>query len=234
MTAYFAGLFAALVSGYWFILKPPASRRWISLFLAAGGAYLIAILFTHIIPELVTELPDSAGKLMLTGFLIQILLENYSKGIEHGHAHGSKSKTAFYLAFGALCVHAFIEGMPLSGWLTGRESGAYYRLLAGIMAHKIPVAITLATLMTTLGMKKTTGMVLLTLFIAATVAGTIFQLQLHTIAGAEKMLHIAIALTVGILLHVSTTILFESSDEHKLSPSRIAVIAVGVALGVLL
>jgi len=43
----------------------------------------------------------------------------------------------------------------------------------------------------------------------------------------------SLGLTIGILLHVSTTILFESSDQHRLSPTRITVIAIGITAGLM-
>ncbi len=231
MTTYILGLLISFLAGVWFIYRPPSNRSWIFLFLAAGGAYLMTILFTHILPELFEVLDHRAGYVLLIGFLIQIFLENFSKGIEHGHAHGSASKAALYISFAALCLHALIEGMPLASALFSSMIQYDQELTIGIMLHKIPVAITLVTLLNKSKVNKRVSTGLLFAFIACTVIGSV--LQHYFGSDSEVFMFTSLGLTVGILLHVSTTILFESSDHHKLTPKRVAVIAVGVALGLI-
>jgi hypothetical protein len=72
-------------------------------------------------------------------------------------------------------------------------------------------------------------------FIACTVLGSGLQMVIgHQFAEqAEVNMFYSLGLTIGILFHVSTTILFESSDNHKLTPKRIAVITIGLALGLM-
>ena len=41
------------------------------------------------------------------------------------------------------------------------------------------------------------------------------------------------AIVIGILLHISTTILFESSDGHKFSFQKIITIIIGAILAIL-
>lgn len=229
MTTYILGLLISFAAGAWFIYRAPANKSWIYLFLSAGGAYLITILFTHILPELFENLGEKAGVVLLIGFIVQILLENYSRGIEHGHAHASTSKTSLLIAFGALCLHALIEGMPLASVLFDTQTQFDHELTLGIMLHKIPVAITLSTMLIRSGVLRNAALLWLFGFIACTVVGSFLQ---HWIVGfSTKLMFMSLGLTVGILLHVSTTILFESSDHHKLSPTRLAVIIVGIAVG---
>jgi zinc and cadmium transporter len=228
-------LVVSLAAGVWFIIKPPVNRSWIHLFLSAGGAFLMTIIFTHILPELFEEIPTKAGYVLLAGFLIQILLENYSKGIEHGHAHATNSTKVLAISFIALCIHALIEGMPLAPSLFNESTDFSKQLTAGIMLHKIPVAITLAMLMSKSGIKMGNSILLLVGFISCTLVGSLLQHSIGNATGeaASEYMFMSLGLTVGILLHVSTTILFESSDHHKLSPSRVAVIVIGIALGLL-
>jgi zinc and cadmium transporter len=235
MTFYFIGLLVSLGCGLWFIVKPPENKKWIFLFLASGGAFLMTIIFTHILPELFEVIPEQAGYALLAGFLIQILLENYSKGIEHGHAHPSQSSQALYISFFALCLHALIEGMPMASILFKSTSAFHHQLTMGIMLHKIPVAITLAMLLTKSGVAKNKSIIMLSVFILCTVAGSLLQYGIGESTGqaASSLMFISLGLTVGILLHVSTTILFESSDHHRLSPTRVFVIAIGIALALI-
>lgn len=234
MIIYILGLVISFLAGAWFVLKAPVNRSWISLFLSAGGAYLMAIIFTHILPEVFEQIPDKAGYVLLTGFLVQILLENYSRGIEHGHAHLGSGKRALVISYVALCIHEFIEGMPLASGLTGNPASFNQKLTIGIMLHKIPVAITLSTLLVKAGFRVSSSLLWLGGFILCTVAGSLLQIGIgHSMgAHASEFMFMSLGLTVGILLHISTTILFESGDHHHLSPSRVAVIALGIALGI--
>lgn len=235
MITYILGLLISLGAGAIFIYNPPKNNKWIYLLLSAGGAYLIAIIFTHILPELFEVLPKQAGIVLLIGFLLQILLENYSKGIEHGHSHGSQNNRALLISFTALCIHALVEGMPLASLISSQSIGFDQKLGAGIMLHKIPVAITLATVLIKSGLNKNKAFLLLLGFILCTVVGSGLQMTIgHQFAEqAELNMFYSLGLTVGILLHVSTTILFESSDGHKLTSTKVAVISIGLALGLL-
>lgn len=228
MILYVIGLAASFIAGVWFILAAPKNKAWVNLFLSAGGAFIITIIFTHILPEIFESIPEYAGIAMLVGFLVQIVLENFSKGIEHGHSHPGKSQRGLLLSFFALCIHAFIEGMPLLATLSDVGVQFARELMLGIMLHKIPVAITLALLLSKSGVKRNTSIVYLLIFVLSTPAGSLFQHLVGAGVGNEYLL-ISLGLTIGILLHVSTTILFENSDHHRLTASRILAIALGVA-----
>ena len=58
----------------------------LSIILAFGGAYILGLLFLHLVPEAFSY-GTIAGSFVLVGFPIQILLEYISKGLEHGHVH---------------------------------------------------------------------------------------------------------------------------------------------------
>lgn len=235
MSIYFFGLAASLAAGLWFFFRPPANKRWVSLFLSAGGAFLVAIIFTHIIPELFEQIPELAGYILLCGFLLQILLENVSKGMEHGHAHTSASEKGLIVSYVALCIHELIEGMPLAYAISGNDPLFARQLVLGVMMHKIPVAITLGTVLLRQKVNPAKSVMLLSGFILCTLLGSAIQFLIgHRVENAEVWMFASLGLTIGILLHVSTTILFESSDHHRLSPPRIVVILLGITLGILI
>ena len=83
----------------------------------------------HLIPELYISAKGNIGIYILIGFFLQILLEFFSQGIEHGHVHLHKShEHHFPIAIMlSLCVHSFLEGMPLAKL----NSGSYNSLLIG-------------------------------------------------------------------------------------------------------
>ena len=92
-------------------------KAHLSLILAFGGAFLIGIIFNHLIPE-TYPMGDHVGWIVVLGFLLQGVLEYGSQGIEHGHMHSSHTKGSArmpWAMFFSLCLHALIESMPLHG-----------------------------------------------------------------------------------------------------------------------
>lgn len=224
---------APMLSGLAVMYFKPSLTANLKLLLSFSGSFLLAICFLHLIPELYHDYSYSIGIFILVGFLLQILLEFFSKGIEHGHYHPSKEKKTFpYALFLSLCIHSFVEGMALV------EPNHYHEhnfsntsLLIGIIIHKIPIAIILTTLI--IGNKVSVKTSLLSLVIFAITAP--LGLFLATSYGSILLDNVSIlnALAVGILLHVSTTILFETSEAHKFNLKKFLVIVIGLFSAIL-
>ena len=148
------------------IFKPTKSKN-IQLLLTFSGAYLLAVSVIHLIPELFRDnTSNNIGIFILAGFLIQILLEYFSKGIEHGHFH--KRNTIPFTVLISLCLHSLLEGIPLGGHL---HDHAHNALLTGILLHKAPVSIVLLSLFLQSGMSKIKAYFLLLLFALMTPLG---------------------------------------------------------------
>ena len=219
-------LFASVIAGAIVveIFKPKKGRN-IQLLLTFSGAYLLAISLLHLLPELFANNPtEKIGIFILGGFLIQILLEYFSQGIEHGHFH--KSNVIPFSVLISLCLHALLEGVPLGGNLQEHTHNA---LLYGIVLHKMPVAIVLMTFFLQSNMKKSRAYILLFLFAIMAPLGV----YSGNIFGALSLYHNEIlAIVIGIFLHISTTILFESTDGHRFSFTKIMTIIVGTLLAI--
>ncbi|MBT6965833.1 MAG: hypothetical protein HOA01_06380, partial [Flavobacteriales bacterium] len=145
-------LFASVIAGAIIveIFKPEKSRN-IQLLLTFSGAYLLAVSVLHLLPEIFHHsATTNIGLFILGGFLIQILLEYFSQGIEHGHFH--KSNAIPFSVLISLCLHALLEGVPLGGHL---HHHAHNSLLTGIVLHKMPVAIVLMTIFLQSNISKT-------------------------------------------------------------------------------
>lgn len=224
---------APLVSGLVVMYFKPSLSANIKLLLSFSGSFLLAICFLHLIPELYHDYSYSVGIFILVGFLLQILLEFFSKGIEHGHYHPNKEKKIFpYALFLSLCVHSFIEGMALV------EPNHYHEhhfsnnsLLAGIIIHKIPITIILATIMFTNKISFKSRLLSVVIFSLTAPVG----LFLASTYGKILLNNVSVlnALAVGILLHVSTTILFETSEAHKFNLKKFLVIIIGLFTAIL-
>ena len=220
-------LFASVIAGAIVveIFKPKKSRN-IQILLTFSGAYLLAVSLLHLLPELFHHnTTPNIGLFILGGFLIQILLEYFSQGIEHGHFH--KSNIIPFSVLISLCLHALLEGVPLGGDLQEHTHNA---LLYGIVLHKLPVAIVLMTFFLQSGMRKQRAYIFLLIFALMAPLGV----YAGNIFGALSNFHNEImAIVIGTFLHISTTILFESTDGHRFSFTKIITIIIGTILAVL-
>ncbi len=202
------------------IVLKPKSRKGVNLLLAFSGAFLLALTFFELLPE-VYKTPNSKGiaVYILIGILLQIFLEFFSKGAEHGHTHVQVRKVNFPIVlFVSLSLHALVEGVPI-------EEGS--SMLYGIIVHKLPVAIILSTFLINSSIKSVNTLIFIAAFSLMTPLGTYLATQTDLISSFGNQVK---AVAIGVFLHISTIILFESSKDHSLDFKKLGVIMVGVVL----
>ncbi|HRH03549.1 MAG TPA: ZIP family metal transporter [Bacteroidia bacterium] len=219
--------FTALLSGWSAFLFERKNKHVLKLLLAFSGAYLFAICVLHLIPEIYMSGNSEIGIYILTGFFLQIFLEFFSEGIEHGHVHvHASSEHNFPIAIMlSLCIHSFLEGMPLAKL----DSGSYHSLLVGIILHNIPVALALTTMMIESNVARKSIFTMLVIFAAMAPLGAYCSQAISTNLFNNISVYFdkIIAVVIGIFLHISTTILFESSENHRFNLLKFATILVG-------
>ena len=211
-------------------------KQVIKIMLAFSGGFLLSIAFVHFLPELYdSDAPYSIGIFILIGFLIQLFLEYFSGGIEHGHIHVHKNNRIPWALFISLSVHSFIEGIPLAGGdvHAHHDHLSAQSLLLGILFHQTPVAIALMTLLKGSGISNTKSWVILLCFALMTPLGLIFGKFAHTSIDLLSM-NLLLAIVVGMFLHISTTIIFEASENHRFNLIKLLSIILGVGLAVLI
>lgn len=240
----------AMIAGGLAYFIPSWEERYFKLVLVFAGSYLFAITVLHILPELFVESGDATrmGLYILLGFFIQQILALLSTGVEHGHihhpSHHHATNVGVWTIMIGLFMHAFLEGT-----LLGNEAGltAHYHdhedhshhhhhsngnLLFGILLHKGPEAFALvAVLMSAL--KKRWIFVLLLIFSLASPLGMLLSNYLYEskVLGGET-LNIFYGIVAGGFLHISTTIFFESSPDHRfyLNKVLVSMLAFGLAI----
>lgn len=218
---------SAVISGLAAFLFDRQNKKLLKLLLAFSGAYLFAICVLHLIPEIYSSAKDAVGIYILIGFFLQILLEFFSEGIEHGHVHVHKSEEhRFPIAIMlSLCIHSFLEGMPLAKL----NSGSYNSLLLGIIMHNLPVALALTTMMIESNVKRSNVVLMLVLFAAMAPLGAFSSTLISASILGDISIYFdkIIAVVIGIFLHISTTILFESSENHRFNLIKFGTILIG-------
>jgi len=203
----------------------------IKLLLAFSGGFMLSIAFTHFIPELYIKKKSFIGYFILLGFLIQLILEFFSKGIEHGHIHIQKIEKIPWALFISLSIHSIVEGIPLGNMLEGIGISQYQNhdansLFLGIIFHQIPVAFALMSLLSKTKLSNLKSWLFLITFGLMTPIGVLFGLMVPAEnLGVDR--HVILAIVVGIFLHISTTIIFETSENHKFNFLKLLSILLG-------
>ena len=232
-----------LVSGLLIYLVPKSKGSNFKLLLVFAGSYLFAITVIHILPELYRQNlgVELIGLFVLAGFFLQQFLEYFTSGVEHGHIHTSEvhshdhahqSISALVLLF-ALCVHAFLEG----GMLAQPSSfGPVYDVnvvLLGIVLHRAPAAFALMTVLAFQLHSRNKALPHLIAFSLAAPIGLLLSTYLanHELLSATALIYLY-ALVCGNFLHISTTIVFESSPGHRFNARKMAVATVGALVAV--
>lgn len=217
----YLALFLAVALGYviaTFFLKSK-KVKYMPQILAFSGSFLLSITLFELLPEVFEEPSKRIGMLIMAGILLQIVLESLSKGAEHGHVHVRDTDKNFpWLLFIGLSVHALIEGFPVDG-----NQG----MLIGVIVHKIPIAIILALFFSRANYKKSTAFIFLMLFALMTPIGNLMSKEVVVLAKYHLEIN---AIAIGIFLHVSTTILFESSKDHKFNMAKLVSIVLGIVI----
>lgn len=234
----------------WALLLPKGknvSRRTMELISAFGGAFLFASCFINLVPHMYLEgfvVPGTAlkvGASVLVGFVIQLVLEHLTGGVEHGHnhceccgeeemsrghehegecheehhhhhhEHGRCHENAAHPVAGlllGLSIHAFLEGMPM----VDLDGDIHQGLLYGIVLHNIPIALVMVGLFMNNGFGFWKSLGLLLLFAVMTPLGSMFNLL--CMPENEALQAVLMGVVVGILLHVSVSILFDHDHNH--------------------
>ena len=194
------------------------------LLLAFSGAFLLSLTIFDLLPEVYEHLDAKiSGVFIMFGILLQIVLEFLSKGAEHGHVHVHKNDKNFpWLLFLSLCFHAFLEGFPIH---------QHNDMVYGVLIHKIPIAIIITLFLLESKFKSIQIVFFLVVFALMTPLGTIISNNVTQLS--EFIIYIN-AIVIGIFFHISTTILFESSEGHKFNLSKILVIILGICIAYVL
>lgn len=211
----------------------------IKLLLSFSGAYILGIAVLHLLPWVFTGGGHRTGIWILLGFFIQLLLEQFSAGVEHGHIHAPHRFSAGFVfsVMAGLCIHAFVEGMPLSYYDQFHEaelghSHSHNHLLYGIVLHHIPAAFALVTLLLAAGLSRPWTWCCLLVFAAMSPLGA----GLADLVSIDRNWQRAIlAFAVGSLLHIATVIIFETDapGHHAISPGRLLAIVAGFGISLL-
>jgi zinc transporter ZupT len=216
---YLLPLLSVLIGYVFALVIQPKDKAKLKLLLAFSGSFLLSLTVIHLLPEIYESHNSRIGLYIMVGILFQIILEYFSQGAEHGHVHGhSKMEHIPWLLFISLCIHALAEGFPV---------GHHHDLAVGIAIHHLPIAIILTTFFINANLDKKAIFLFMITFAVMTPLGTILSDYLPFLNAYYTEIT---AVVIGILFHISSTIIFESSEGHKFNIAKISMIVLGFTL----
>ena len=219
MIKYLLPILAVVLGFLFVIIFKPKEKNNLKFLLAFSGAFLLGTTVFEFLPEVFlsnSTHQKQIGLFIVLGILIQICLEFFSKGAEHGHVHIQRKHQRFpYVLFISLSIHSLLEGLPLHD---------HKSVLYGVVVHKIPIAMILTTYFYAASLPKKTIYLFLFLFAIMTPLGA-FMVSFSNLS--DVYLNAISAIAIGIFLHISTTILFESTEGHKFNIIKLLVIILG-------
>jgi zinc and cadmium transporter len=229
-------------------LKASINQTSLRLLLAFSAAYLFAVSIIHLLPEAFGHRSDHAhesivisvkatGLFIVLGFCLQLVIDTFSTGIEHGHVHLHSKECHSHLPLGiivGLMLHSFLEGLPIYNLNGDPENGSAinHQLIYGLILHNIPISIAFVLLLKEHKTKQLNIVLLLTGFSLMTPLGYLFSYALQSIGlnNYQQYSQAAFALVIGIFLHISTAILFETSEHHKYNITKVVMMISGILL----
>ena len=149
-------------------------------------------------------------------------MEYLSEGAEHGHLSSNSKVKLPWVLFFSLCLHAFVEGIPM---------GTEEALVWGIFIHKIPIGMVLLLMISQVRISILMKILCLLLFATMSPAGSFI---LANSDGLDSWKNILIAIVIGMLLHIATTILFESNKDHVFNIKKLVIILLGFGISYIL
>ena len=216
---YLLPLLSVLIGYLIAVLLKPKAKQNLKLLLAFSGSFLLSLTVIHLLPDVYESDNKSVGIFIMCGILFQIILEFFSKGAEHGHVHGHDKLTQMpWLLFISLCIHALLEGFPV---------GRHHDLAYGIAIHHLPIAIILTTFFLNAQLNKVALLIFMVTFAIMTPLGTLVSDSFPIL---NEYYNQITAVVIGILFHISSTIIFESSEGHKFNIAKVSMIILGIVL----
>ncbi len=220
MNKYLLPVYAIIIGVIIAFLTKKQKSIGTKLLLSFSGAFLLALTLFDLLPEVYEHLDAKrTGLFIMCGILLQIILEFFSKGAEHGHVHIHEKDTQFpWLLFISLCIHSFLEGFPIH---------QHNDMVYGVLIHKIPIAALITAFLLQSSYSKLQMISFLVVFAAMTPLGTFISNNTAFVADYVDIIN---AIVIGIFFHISTTILFETGEGHKFNLSKLVAICLGILI----
>ncbi len=218
------------------IWYPKWDAKKTSLLLAFSGTFLLGITLMHLIPENIHHHASAAPVLITVGFFLQLFLQRFTHGIEHGHIHTTHGSAPHGLELSfliGLSLHAFSEGLPLG--IVYHDEAVLPSLFFAIALHKIPEAMLLSSLLMQYRFSRKKVLSYIIIFSTITPISVMLTRWLgDNVASVQQLVSWCLPLVAGSFLQISTTVLYESGTKnHEMKNSKWMALLLGFILAII-
>ncbi len=221
---------AELLGGAVVILKKEWPRTVQEYLLALSAGFILALVFTELVPESIRALGTSAPLVMLLGYAVLHFFEHTVVGHLHfgeeTHPELMLSRAASLSTFIGLSIHAFFDGFAIS---IGMQFNYYLGVLifVAVLLHKVPEGLTIASVMLAARRPRRTAFLASAAVAIATMLGI---LSAFFLAGIDdRLVGHAFAFSAGLSTYVGASDLIP-----EINHSRNRIIPLMVFAGMLL
>ncbi|QSQ23949.1 ZIP family metal transporter [Pyxidicoccus parkwayensis] len=197
-------------------------------FLAFAAGVMLGAAFFHMLPEAYTGGGWWAFALVPAGFAFLLVLERYlvahaGEDLPGDHMSGTGEPAApgqvlGFTAFLGLSTHTLFDGIALGSAV---EEGVGLMALLAIVAHKVPSALSLATILKTEGRSRGSILLLSTLYGMMVPAGALLYFLFDAALHFESLAAKALAFSAGTFLYIAVSDLLPHVHRHgKDQPGR--------------
>lgn len=221
---------AANVCGGMAVVRWPWQPAYLKYFIALAAGFMLATSLLEMFPESYQQIGSTSAYLLLSGYLIIHFFEHTLSGHFHfgqeTHTEQVSNHGRSHTILFGLIIHAFVDGISIAtGFLISNWLG--WMIFIAVFLHKMPEGFAVSSVMLASGSPRRFALMAAGILGAATLAGVIVMMQLHT--EVTYMLPIA----AGVSLYVAASDLIPEVNQEP-SLLRALVVFVGVLLFVLL
>lgn len=213
MTGVFYAALSALgniAGGAAVLWRAGRDRALLHAFTGFGAGFLLAVAVIGMMPHV----PESPGGFtaVIIGYLVVHLTQHsltphFHFG-EETHTEAMVSRGVGVFALIGLLPHSFFDGVAISaGFMQGPQLGLL--IFLGILLHKIPTGVSLASVMLASGNTRRQALIAVTLVGLATVIGA------GVTPVVEPIAHYGLALAAGVTLYVAASNLIPEAQHER-------------------
>ena len=201
------------------------------------AAYVFSSTLVHLLPEVMHQCLDttSVGLSLLFGFLVQHLIVQYSRGVEHGHTHNVEDKgIGVRQLLIALIFHSSLEGLVGLHMFLQKSAWKIDALFLGIILHKLPAAYALTSILRKQHKHLPQVIYSVGLFGMATPVTLILAYAIRDSLSDQGWSGVVLPFLGGMFLHLSTAMFFEVAPKHVYGWHKNGILILGVTSAVLI
>jgi zinc and cadmium transporter len=220
-------LFVAASLGGMVALYRQWSEDLLHLFVSFGAGVFLGAVFFELLPEAMShENRAVVSVAILLGYLLIFFVEKLMAWHSHGAPEGRNHVVVSIAAMIGLSVHSLVDGLGMA--VSSREAALGQTVFMSILAHHVPAAFSLASLLSLAKIKQRTAIILLALFAATPPIGALIFAPFAD-GASESSFAIILGLMTGTFLYVATgDLLPEVFHSKKIRWQNLVLLLLGI------